>query len=170
MSFLAIDPGTHKTGWVLVDEDMKLLDFESDTSNNNLAEHLIERCSPKEAAIEMIASYGMRVGAEVFETCLIIGSIVKTFRKAGIPVSKVFRKQVVTTLCRSPRAKDADVTQYVKDFYVQRFGGGGGSTPAKGIKSAPGPLFGITEHCWQALGIAVAAHEDRSLLLEFPQL
>lgn len=170
MPFLAIDPGTCKTGWVLVGDDMRLLDFESDTPNLDLAERLLDRCSPTEAAIEMIASYGMRVGSEVFETCLVIGALVKGFRKAGIPVYKAYRKQVVTTLCRSPRAKDADVAQYVKDFYVGKFGGGGGSVPAKGIKSAPGPLYGLTEHCWQALGIAVAAHEDRELLLQFPDL
>jgi hypothetical protein len=61
---LALDPGTTQTGWVVYDGDQVV--GSGVEPNAAMLEQV--RC-----AIEMIASYGMAVGREVFETCVWIG-------------------------------------------------------------------------------------------------
>jgi hypothetical protein len=92
-------------------------------------------------AIEMIASYGMAVGADVFQTCVEIGRFVEV---AGEHVSLVFRRDVKMHLCGSARAKDANIRQALLD----RLG-------PVGTKKAPGPLYGVKSHIWAALAVAV---------------
>ncbi|MNY62967.1 hypothetical protein D3C86_1998680 [compost metagenome] len=62
-------------------------------------------------------------------------------------------------LCKTPRAKDANVRQALLDMFPRT---GGGKTPQIGTKAQPGPLFGVSSHAWAALGVAVtAAHQIR---------
>jgi hypothetical protein len=94
---------------------------------------------------EMIASYGMAVGASVFETCVWIGRFMsEAFSSSGRDLHRVFRKDVKLHLCQSPRAKDANVRQALLD----RLG-------PQGTKRAPGPTYGIKSHEWAALAVAV---------------
>jgi hypothetical protein len=95
-------------------------------------------------AIEMIASYGMAVGADVFQTCVEIGRFVEV---AEGNVSLVFRRDVKMHLCGSARAKDANIRQAMLD----RLG-------PVGTKKAPGPLYGVKSHIWAALAVAIT-HE-----------
>ena len=98
----------------------------------------------------MIASYGMPVGAEVFSTCLWIGRFIEkwvTFTCLPEP-QLIPRGDIKLHLCRSLRAKDANVRQAL----IDRFG-------APGTKKAPGALYGVTSHCWAALALAVCAFD-----------
>ena len=70
MKIFAIDPGTTESGYALWD-GAKILDF-GKTGNENIKLHLATMDFDI-AAIEMIASYGMPVGKEVFETAVWIG-------------------------------------------------------------------------------------------------
>ena len=93
----------------------------------------------------MIASYGMAVGASVFETCVWIGRFMaEAFSSSGRDLHRVFRKDVKLHLCNSPRAKDANVRQALLD----RIG-------PQGTKKAQGPTYGIKSHEWAALAVAV---------------
>ena len=91
----------------------------------------------------MIACYGMAVGAEVFQTCLWIGRFLDRWRSEW-NTHLVPRLMVKMHLCHSARAKDANVRQAL----IDRFG-------AVGTKRAPGRLYGVSSHCWAALGVAV---------------
>jgi hypothetical protein len=105
-------------------------------------------------AIEMIASYGMPVGREVFETCVWIGRFVEAFSRdsrAHAP-RLVYRKDVKMHLCGTNKAKDANVRQALLDLFPRT---GGGATPQVGTKAKPGPLYGVSTHAWPALGVAV---------------
>jgi hypothetical protein len=99
------------------------------------------------AAIEMIASYGLPVGREVFETCLWIGRFMERLDK---PTRLIYRKDVKLHLCNSPRAKDGNVRQALVDKYGK-----------PGTKKNPGKLYGISGHLWAALAVA-----DYALTLE----
>jgi hypothetical protein len=99
----------------------------------------------EEIAIEMVASYGMAVGAPVFETCVQIGRFIEV---AEGPVRLVFQKDTRMHLCSSMRAKETNIRQALLD----RFG-------PVGTKKAPGPLFGVKSHIWSALAVAVTASE-----------
>ena len=94
-------------------------------------------------AIEMIASYGMPVGREVFETCVWIGRMVETWRQPE-RVRLVYRRDVKIHLCGTAKAKDPNIRQALLD----KLG------PA-GTKKAPGATYGVSSHAWAALAVAV---------------
>lgn len=147
-ALLAIDPGTTHSGYVVMDADGVQL---SGVAENGEMFELIA-AHGSNIAIEMIASYGMAVGREVFETCLWIGR----FMQAAGPdrVRLVYRKDVKLHLCGSPRAKDANIRQALIDRW-------GGKAEAVGNVKKPGPLYGVKSHAWAALGVAVTALETK---------
>lgn len=137
----AIDPGTDQSGWVSFHEG-KVID--SGVCSN---EELLKRVSILPwnfiLAIEMIASFGMPVGKEVFATCLWIGRFMQAYRNPDA-VKLVFRKDVKMHLCGTPRAKDANIRQALIDLIGEQ-----------GTKKAPGPTYGVKSHAWSALAVAV---------------
>lgn len=147
---IGLDPGPERSGYVVFDGRRVIV---AGIGNNiNLMDWLTGGDIPDDTvlAIEMIASYGMPVGKEVFETCVWIGRFAQAFesRSRGATVLYVPRQQVKLRLCNSPRAKDANVRQAL----IDRFG------PA-GTKRAPGPLYGVKGHAWAALGVAATAYD-----------
>ena len=141
---LAIDPGPVKSAFVRWDGERVI---ECAWIDNADVRETIRMCWQSQIAIEMIASYGMAVGADVFQTCVEIGRMVEA---AGGCVSLVFRRDVKLHLCGSARAKDPNIRQALLD----RFG-------PVGTKKAPGPLYGVKSHIWSALAVAVTASETR---------
>jgi hypothetical protein len=104
-------------------------------------------------SIEMVASYGMAVGASVFETCVWAGRFIERWSgPGGWALERVYRRDVKLHLCNSARAKDANVRQALIDRY-------GGKEKAIGKKASPGPLYGLSGDCWSALAVAVTAAE-----------
>lgn len=97
-------------------------------------------------AVEHIASYGMAVGKEIFETCYWIGELRLAARQQGIMFLPVFRKQVVLHHCLSPRATDSNVRQAL----IDRLG-------PPGTKKSPGATYGVAKDMWSALAIALYA-------------
>lgn len=146
---LAIDPGTDQSGWCV------LVDGSVSDSGVEANEAVLRRvCTwPHSLAIEMIASYGMAVGREVFETCVWIGRFMQAHTYPAT-VRLVYRRDVKLHLCGSPKAKDANIRQALLDMFPRT---GGGNTPQVGTKKQPGPLFGVSSHAWAALGVAVTA-------------
>lgn len=107
-------------------------------------------------AIEMIASYGMAVGAEVFETCVWIGRFAQQWSlSAGVEADRITRSAVKMHLCRANNAKDSNVRQALIDMY-------GGQVAAIGRKKTPGPLYGVTKDTWAALAVGVV-YADKHL-------
>lgn len=144
---LAIDPGTVESGWVIYDGSV----LDSGVCKNHMMLDMVKRSREPDLAIEMIASYGMPVGREVFETCVWIGRFVQAWFNPSA-VKLVYRKDVKLHLCGSPRAKDPNVRQALIDRFPAT---GGGKVPQIGTKSQPGPLYGVSSHAWPALGVAV---------------
>ncbi len=147
MTILSIDPGTTESGWCVFDGSRVL---NSGVITNPLVLELIRFNPARLLCIEMIASYGMPVGREVFETCVWIGRYQQAW-KTPESVVLVYRKDVKLHLCDSPRAKDAHIRQALLD----RFGG----EQAVGRKATPGPLYGVKSHAWAALAVAVTVHD-----------
>lgn len=109
-------------------------------------------------ALEMVASYGMSVGKDIFETVRWIGRLQQAYRDPEA-VMLIYRRDVKMHLCGSAKAKDGNIRQALLDLFPAT---GGGKTPQVGIKSKPGPLFGVSTHAWAALGVAITA-TDRLL-------
>lgn len=149
MNILALDPGTAETGWVEY-RDGRVHDSGVD-ANQTVLQVLQNYHDGHTLAIEMVASYGMPVGREVFETCVWIGRFVQAWH-APEQVRLVYRKDVKLHLCQDSRAKDPNVRQAILDLFPRT---GGGKTPQIGTKGQPGPLYGVSSHAWSALGVAL---------------
>ena len=145
----AIDPGTEQSGLVIM-VDGRVTSACIHANAEVLDELRIHASTP--VAIEMIASYGMAVGKEVFETCVWIGRFIEAAGQDRVRL--VYRKDVKLHLCGSPRAKDANIRQALIDKW-------GGKAVAVGNSKKPGPLYGVKSHAWAALGVAVTALETK---------
>lgn len=151
MTILAIDPGTTQSGWCLYDDGKVLLSGVA--GNHAMLDEIRANYDADRLAIEMIASYGMAVGREVFETCVWIGRFQEAWRDPDA-VELVYRKDVKLHLCGTTKAKDPNVRQALLDLFPRT---GGGKTPQIGTKGQPGPLYGVSSHAWPALGVAITA-------------
>ena len=151
---LAIDPGNIESAFLLFDPDQgQPLEWGKVANEELLPRLLTFRFDVPRVgllAVEMIASYGMPVGAEVFETCVWIGRFIERW---DANFRLVYRREVKLHLTESPRAKDANVRAALIDKF------GPGKDRAVGLKASPGPLYGIAGDCWSALGVAVTAAE-----------
>lgn len=154
---LAIDPGSTESAFVGYQTQTRRPVVFEKMPNEDLLERLAGFV-PYVLAIEMVASYGMPVGAEIFETVLWTGIFSERWRatRPGCAVvRRIFRRDVKLHLCGSARAKDANVRQAIIDRYD-------GRDQAIGKKATPGPLYGITGDVWAALGVAITAAETIS--------
>lgn len=147
---LAIDPGTTESGFCEVADGNVM---HSGVCSNAAMLRVIARSAADVLAIEMIASYGMPVGREVFQTCVWIGRFQQAW-DAPEDVKLVYRQAVKLHLCGTSKAKDANVRQALIDLFPAS---GGGKCPQIGTKGQPGPLYGVSSHAWPALGVAVTA-------------
>jgi hypothetical protein len=142
---LAIDPGSTQSAFVVYDGKEELIKDKGIVPNGAMFEVIGRwKAEIRCLACEMIASYGMPVGASVFETCICIGEYKRECDIQGISFHKVYRKDVKMYLCGSVKAKDSNIHQAL----VDRFG-------APGKKSCPGKTYGISKDMWAALGVAV---------------
>lgn len=137
---VGVDPGTDKSAFAMFD-GREVVQHGIWDNEHLLGHPLWQR---QQVFCEMIASYGMAVGASVFSTCIWIGRFLQNASVQGGNVSLVFRRDVKLHLCNSPRAKDANVRQAL----IDRLG-------PQGTKKAPGPTYGVRSHEWAALAVAV---------------
>jgi hypothetical protein len=153
MQLFCIDPGTIVSGVVVIDTLTKeLSSVYSEIDNEELLKKIPFTYSQvcDHLAIEMVASYGMPVGREVFETVVWIGRFMQAFDPQADRVTKIYRKDVKIALCGSYKAKDSNIRQALIDRYPAD---GGGRTPQVGTKNEPGPLSGVAKHAWSALAV-----------------
>lgn len=147
-SLIAIDPGPHKSAYVVFDGS-RLLRF-GKVPNEELLAMLgdysavgLANCAP--LVVEQIAAMGMAVGAEVFETVFWSGRFVASYPHDW---DRIKRCEVKLHLCGNMRAKDPNIRQAL----IDRFGG---DSVAIGKKKSPGPLYGVSGDVWAALSVAV---------------
>lgn len=145
---LAIDPGNVMSAYCLMDSDYKPLD-KGKVKNADLLAYIEENGSGIDVlVVEMIASYGMPVGAEVFETCVMIGMIEHLADRLKIPHERVFRKEEKLYICLDSRAKDANIRHALIDRFA-RFDKQRGT----GTKKVPDFFYGFAADMWAAFAV-----------------
>lgn len=149
---IGIDPGPLQSAIVVVGRDGNVLESLKDRNDMILAK--LRAYVGERVAIEMVQSFGMPVGAEVFETVFWIGRFAEVVSDT---VVRINRGEVKTHHCRSSKANDSHIRQALVDRY-------GGKDAAIGRKANPGPLYGVKGDCWQALAVALVA-QDRYLAI-----
>lgn len=150
---LAIDPGNIESAYCLIEKDTyKPIEF-GKVSNGYLIDYInsLDENKVNALAIEMVASYGMPVGKEVFETCVWIGRFIEEFINYIKPNYKyIYRKEVTTNLCNSVRAKDSNVRQALIDKFATHDLKNG-----KGTKKNPDWFYGFKADIWSAYAVGV---------------
>mgnify|MGYP002507691156 CR=1 FL=1 len=145
MTIYAIDPGPVKSALVTLHDDGTV---EASTWPNQDLHAILATADPGILVIEMIASYGMPVGAEVFQTCVWIGRFYDTWDGHGVnrqTATSLTRLQVKSAICHSGKANDANI----RAALIDRFGGP--SCIRKG-----GALYKVKGDEWAALAVACA--------------
>ena len=148
---LAIDPGNEYTAYVLMDnatyKPIECAKVPNAEFRVKLAEHCMN-IALKEVVMELVGHYGtgMPAGRTVFDTCYESGRFIEIiYHCTRQEAHSMLRASVKTIICGTPRAKDSNVIQALKD----RFGD-------KGTKKNPGWFYGFKADCWQAYALGVA--------------
>lgn len=145
---LAIDPGNRDTAFVVMDELYNVYD-KAKTENQMVLDYMCaNRDCIKHVVTEMIASYGMAVGAEVFETCVMIGMIERTADLLGIPHSRVFRAEEKAYICHDSRAKDSNIRRALIDRFAKH-----DKNRGTGTKGDPDHFYGFKADIWAAFAV-----------------
>ena len=147
---LAIDPGSEKSAYAVIKRiNLEVVAIGMD-ENKNILSFIKDFSRGADVRIEMIASYGMAVGASVFDTCVWIGRFTQvSLDSDSNSVATVFRKDVKMHLCGNPRAKDANIRQAIIDNYERMYGGG--------VTKKGGMLYKASKDIWAAIGVGMTA-------------
>ena len=156
MAFIGIDPGNVESAYVVVADDLSEVLEKGKVENLELMRLLTRfklTYDIRYVAIEMIQSYGMAVGASVFDTCVWIGRFKEHCLKLLWKVEFVYRKEEKMILCNSMKAKDSNIIQALIDLFAK-------DTPnkGKGTKKEPGYFYGFKKDIWQAFSVAYVFH------------
>lgn len=153
---LAIDPGNVQSAYALIEQETYSPIMAEKLPNAMMRKYLYSQLSLNntDVVIEQVAHYGtgMPAGATVFDTCIESGRFIQIASDFAIDAHRMLRASVKTQLCGTPRAKDSNVIQALKD----RFG-------EKGTKKNPGWFYGFKADCWQAYALGVAWLDVREM-------
>lgn len=149
MIILGLDPGTTHTGCVWFDGTRVLRSAQCE--NKDVVYFCGRFTVPEDidaVACEMLVYQGetRRPGEETFETAYWIGRFMGA---CVVPFHRIKPYEWKVHVCGRATAGDSER----RTALIRRFGG----KAAIGTKKAPGPLYGVTGHCWSALAVAVTA-------------
>jgi len=158
---LAIDPGNFQSAYVLMNRNYEPIRF-GKIPNQEMREVILEiettnalRMNREDritTVIEMVASYGMAVGREVFDTCVWIGRFVELASRTEF----IYRKEVKLNLCGQVKANDSNVRMALIDrFAIHDYKTG------KGTKLNPDWFFGFHSDIWSAFSVGCTYLDQR---------
>jgi len=144
MRIIGLDPGPTESAFVeLVDGACVSFDKRE---NKRILDVLWLSTPDDVLVIEQIASFGMPVGAEVFETVFWSGRFAQHWTAKW---ERIKRHEVKMHLCHNMKAKDGNIRQALIDRYGK-----------PGTKKNKGATYGISGDCWSALAVATV-YADR---------
>lgn len=158
-TIFAIDPGNTESGYAVIEmPNFRLVNF-GKVENGELL-RLLENYNskipcfgdPDVFVIEKIASYGMAVGKDVFETCYWIGQFIHALKNKN--TAFVYRKDEKITICGSMKAKDTNIRQELINRYAKHDFKNG-----KGTKKKPDTFYGVSKDVWAAIAVGVTHYE-----------
>lgn len=152
---LAIDPGNVESGFVYLDKNLKPIRFGKIANELLLSAIYDHQLDTENIAIEMVACYGMAVGATVFDTCVWIGRFSEALENINdVKPTYIYRKDEKMNLCGSMKAKDSNIRQAL----IDRFG-------EVGTKKNPGWFYGFKADIWAAYAVGVT-YFDKYMVTE----
>jgi len=147
MTFIALDVGTEKTAFAVMNEHYDLYDF-GKVDNEELIYSTYY--SSDVMIYEEFASYGMPIGKTTMESIKWNGRFIQRATDGAREIDKeikivpMLRKDVKMNLCGTMKAKDSNIRQAL----IDRFGG-------IGTKKDKGFFYGVSADVWSAIAICV---------------
>lgn len=155
---IGIDPGNVESAFCLVDTRTLQPIFFRKEKNAEMWKDVFMAAETVnwnvDFAIEDVASYGMPVGREVFDTVKWIARMQERLEGCDQPYKLIYRKDEKMAICHSPKANDASIRQALIDRFAY-----GVPNKGKGTKKSPGWFYGFKADIWQAYAIAVTYAE-----------
>lgn len=148
---MAIDPGNIYTGYVIMDDNFKPLQFGKVKNDEMIKILQVYLVMNKRVVVEMVASYMMNVGRTVFDTCIFIGRLQQICEYEGGEYNTIERRYAKLNLTNSVTASDADISRAL----VDRFSYENTKNHGKGTKKEPGFFYGFSADMWAAYAIGV---------------
>jgi len=155
---VGIDPGPEYSGQVVVDGSVWppiVLHSDGDTWEEEL---IPLRYKPNIVVCEWVISYGSTIGATVLDTARLVGRIEERSAVNKLDFYRITRPEVGLEIAGSRRSKKGQTNEAIREIYKKERPDllGGGKNPTVGIKKAPGPLYGVKSHAWDALAVIIA--------------
>lgn len=171
MKILAIDPGTTRSGHVMMDEGYRVTAPGDDGNDAVLAIALGEEYDV--LAIECMeprysGEAGGRIGAETYETCYMIGKLMRAAEGRGKRVERVYRREERQALIPTkknglpplPAWAGKTLDSRIRAALVMRFAQHDRKA-GKGTKDRPDWFYGVTGDAWMACAVGVTALDRR---------
>lgn len=154
MIVFAIDPGCEFSGWVIWN-GFAILGCGKDL--NTQLSHRLYRYNEKMhdntlLVIEQVRSYGMAVGASVFDTVFWSGRFWEAWDGDKILIPRL---EVKKHICHNGAAKDSNIIQALVDRFAY-----GEKNKGKGTKKNPGFFYGFKKDIWQAFALSVTCYDQ----------
>lgn len=142
MKILAIDPGNIQSAYILWDgKEILSKNIIINETLIDLLQHWPDTCQI--LIVEQIRSYGMPVGATIFDTVFWSGRFCQAWPGDFYQLP---RMDVKNHLCHNSRAKDSNIRQAL----IDRF-----EPDLKPRQRPKGVLEGLVKDLWAAMGVAV---------------
>lgn len=153
---LAIDPGNEESAFCFINKWSYEPIYFAKMKNKEavkaikkfIADHRMY-CT-YEAAIEMVASYGMAVGASVFETCVWIGRFSQVLEDMSFRSTYIYRKEEKMNICGQMKAKDSNIRVALIDRFAKH-----DLKAGKGTKNNPDWFYGFAKDIWQSYAVGI---------------
>ena len=148
---VAIDPGNTHSAVCVMDAETYAPLIHFKLPNRDVVTFLRTKVSGRAPVIiERVASYGMAVGKEVFDTCFWIGYFAAVAELNGSPerVHYIYRQEEKLCLCQDSRATDQNIRRALIDrFAVHDLKNG------RGVKKNPDFFYGFAQDHWAAFAV-----------------
>lgn len=146
MRVLALDPGDTQTGYCFIDsETLRPIRFGKEDNQSVLL--LVQLEAYDLLVSERVASYGMAVGRNVFETCEWVGRYTQA---SHAPVVYIYRQEEKLHICHDSRAKDSNIRRALIDRFAQHDLKNG-----RGTKKKPDWFYGFKKDVWAAYAAGI---------------
>jgi hypothetical protein len=160
---IGVDPGPELSGMVVIDESLKVLEHYDQIDVDGIDDAIELFGSARAMVVEGLSPRGgfsvgkmMAQWGKTIQTAKVIGRIKQIAFWKGLIFVESNPSTWRAKFCGTASASPAQIKACVRDVYESRdLACGGGKQPSQGIKSQPGPLYGLKGHAWDALGVAL---------------
>ena len=155
---VGIDPGPESSGQVVVDSSLWPPIILYSNGNVEESELVPLQYKPRIVVCEWVISYGSVVGAPVLDTARFVGRIEERSYVNGIEFYRLTRPEIGIEIVGRRNAKKGQTNEAIRDIYRKgrKESLGNGKNPVIGTKKAPGPLYSVKSHAWDALAVVIA--------------